>query len=122
MREGGGTHLLVGVSRNPHVDVQIALSCNLSQECLIVGDDDELEVAALSSILDDHGERLSERGDILLVEVGRRLVESDDAAVRAKRVRKSKSDDDGSQNLLTSTTSTSHVHFDLILDHDNLQE
>jgi hypothetical protein len=85
-----------------------------------MSDDDELE-AALSSILDDHGERLSERGDVLLVEVGRRLVESDDATVGAKRVWKSKSDDDGSQNLLTSTASTSHVHLDLILDHDNLQ-
>ena len=51
---------------------------------LVVGDHDQLEVGLLPAALDDLVDGLGKRLDVGAVEVGRRLVEGEDAAVDAK--------------------------------------
>ena len=81
-----------------------------------------------STKVDEHGREescvlnktLGEGVNVLGVQCVRRLIQSQDPAVLAKRVRECKANDDRSQHLLSRRASSSHVHLDLVLRHHDL--
>lgn len=80
-------------------------------------DDDELEIRLLLSGLDDVVKRLGQRLDVVSVQVRRRLVEGDEAAVDPEAFRQGQSDDDACEHSLTRTASSPHVHLHVLFDH-----
>ncbi|GKT91599.1 hypothetical protein Ct61P_09449 [Colletotrichum tofieldiae] len=92
-------------------------AAHVAQELLVVGDDDELEVALGLAGLDDGVQALGEALDVVLVEVGCRLVEGDEAAVDAEALGEGEADDDAGEHLLARRAAAAHVHLRVLLDH-----
>jgi len=95
----------------------MVLTLHVPQEILVVRDDNELKVGLLFPDADDLRERLRQSANIVAIEVGRRLVQRDEAAIDAKALREREADDDASEHLLACTATPSHVHFRVLLDH-----
>ncbi|KAG5460095.1 MAG: hypothetical protein BJ554DRAFT_7901, partial [Olpidium bornovanus] len=57
--------------------------------------------------------------DVLAVEVGRRLVQRQDAAVEPEGLGERKADDDGGEDLLSRTAPAAHVEHGISLDQDD---
>lgn len=51
---------------------------HVSEKLLVVRDDDQLEVRLLSSCSDDVVQRLSQRPDVVPIEIGRRFIQCDE--------------------------------------------
>ncbi len=66
---------------------------------LVVRDDDELEVGLAGARVHDLPQRLRQALAVLVVQVGRRLVQREDAAVQAERLRQRQPDDQARQHL-----------------------
>ena len=109
--------LLPLVSRHPVVVVAEIRAFHVSQELLVMGDDNELEVGLLPPHLDDVVKRFRKGADVVAIQIRRRLVERDQPAVDAEALSQGQPDDDTCQHLLSSTTSATHIHFGVLLDH-----
>lgn len=81
------------------VVVAVARGAEALDELLVVRDDDELEVLLLLAVLDHLVQRGGEGLGVGRVEVGRRLVERQDAAVDAKRLGEGEPDDEAGEHL-----------------------
>ena len=92
------------------VVVAVARGAEALDELLVVRDDDELEVFLLLAVLNHLVQRGGEGLGVGRVEVGRRLVERQDAAVDAKRLGEGEPDDEActsSRPFVASSTSFS---------------
>lgn len=133
-------YYLAVVTADAEVVVEHVLLAEPTQEVFVVRDDDQLEVLllpfldqAVGAHRDDDDDsatvsiarevahslskRSSQRINIVLVQIRRRLVERQNAAVRAERVGQGQSDDDAREHLLAGRAPATHVHLDRILDH-----
>mmetsp|Transcript_13480 Transcript_13480/g.34566 ORF Transcript_13480/g.34566 Transcript_13480/m.34566 type:complete len:311 (-) Transcript_13480:1131-2063(-) len=89
---------------------------------LVMRDDDKLEVRLVAPTLDDLIERSSERLDVGTVEVRRRLVEGEDAAVDAERLGERQPDHERGEHLLARRAAAAHVeHRVALLHHDSVR-
>jgi hypothetical protein len=86
--------LLVLVSAHTPIHVSVVGTVHFPEELLVMRDDKKLEVCLFAADLDDLGQRLCKALDVLLVEVGRGLVEGDESAVGAEAFREGEADDD----------------------------
>lgn len=66
------------------------------------------------------GQSAGEGENVLVVEIGGRLIERHNPTVDAKGFRERETDDDGSEDLLSGRAATSHVHLGGVLEHDDL--
>jgi len=82
-----------------------------------VRDDDELEIRLLLSSLDDVVKRLGQRLNVFPVQIRRRLVERDEAAVDPETFRQGQSDDDACEHSLPGAAPPAHVHLHVLFDH-----
>jgi hypothetical protein len=69
-----------------------------------MGDDDELEVLLFAARQDDLAQRRRQRRAVGLVQVGRRLVQRQDATLEAERLRQRQPDNQARQHLRGSPT------------------
>mmetsp|Transcript_31054 Transcript_31054/g.101477 ORF Transcript_31054/g.101477 Transcript_31054/m.101477 type:complete len:799 (+) Transcript_31054:193-2589(+) len=99
------------------VVVAVARSAEALDELLVVRDDDELEVLLLLAVLDHLVQRGGEGLGVGRVEVGRRLVERQDAAVDAKRLGEGEPDDEAGEHLLPRGAAAAHVEQVVTLAH-----
>lgn len=70
--------LLVCISADPTIEIAELRALHLTQELLVMGDDDELEILLLTSSLDDLVQRLSESFNVVLIKVRRWFIKSND--------------------------------------------
>lgn len=107
------------VSRDSVIVIGKVGAIHLAEKVFVMGNHDELEVGLLLSFPDYVTKRLCQAFDVLAVEIGRWFIQSDESAIRTEAFCEGQSDDDAGENLLSSTASASHVHFNIALDHDN---
>jgi hypothetical protein len=77
----------------------------------------KLELATKGNALD---KRVGEALHVVAVEIGGRLVQGEDAAVKAERLRKRQTDDERGEYLLSSAASPAHVELSVTFQHHNL--
>ncbi|KAK4647483.1 uncharacterized protein QC761_0001440 [Podospora bellae-mahoneyi] len=78
--------VLPRVALHPVKRVAKVLAPHVLQKLLVVGDDNQLQVPLRLPRLDDPVQAARQAADVVAVEVGRRLVQRDQAAVDAKRL------------------------------------
>jgi hypothetical protein len=109
--------VLTLVSLNPEEAVAEVTAPHVPQELLVVGDDNELKVALCLPRLDDHVQTLRKTLDVVAVQVGGGLVESDETAVHAKGLGQREANDDAGEDFLACRAAPTHVHLCILLDH-----
>mmetsp|Transcript_14874 Transcript_14874/g.37084 ORF Transcript_14874/g.37084 Transcript_14874/m.37084 type:complete len:361 (+) Transcript_14874:280-1362(+) len=92
-------------------------AANQLHKILVVRDHDELKVGLLFAGLDDVVEGAREGFDVGLVQIGRRLVEREDAAVEAEGLRQREADDEACEHLLPRRAAAAHVERGALLVH-----
>ena len=70
--------LLLCISADPSIGIAELRALHLTQELLVMGDDNELEILLLTSSLNDLVQRLSESFNVVLIKVRRRFIKSND--------------------------------------------
>ena len=76
---------------------------------------DELELLLVLSHLYDVLQCVCETLDVLLVQIGRRLIKRQNPAIRTKSLRESKPDDNRGENFLTGRAAPLHVQLFIII-------
>ena len=104
-------------SRHPVIVVGKVGALHKLQEFFVVGDDNQLEIRLLPSCSNDVVQRLRKRSDVVVVEVRRRLIQSNQPTVDPEALGQGEPDDDTRKNFLSRTASAPHVHLGLLLDH-----
>ena len=87
------------------------------EELLIVRDDDQLKVRLLLPCSDDIVEGLGQRSNVVPIKVCRWLVQRDEAAIDPEALGQGQANNDTGKHLLSRAAPTSHVHFNVRLDH-----
>ena len=70
--------LLICISADPEILFTKLIALHLTQELLVVSDDDQLEVRLVTSVLDDLIQGLSESSNIVLIKIRCGLIKSND--------------------------------------------
>ena len=111
--------LLSLIATHAVVVVSVVGTVHVSQELLVVRDDNQLEVRLLSSDANNLRQGLCQRADVVTIKVGRGFIQSNETTIYAETFCQSQADDDRRKHLLTCRATTTHVHLRVLLAHDD---